>query len=64
MATLAELLKQKEELDKKIEAARSAEREGIIKEIAAKCKEYGIKYADLKPQMTTPRKSKKKGEIA
>lgn len=64
MATLAELLKQKEELDKKIEAARSAEREGIIKEIVARCKEYSIKYADLKPHMTTPRKNKKNGETA
>jgi len=64
MATLAELLKQKEDLEKQITAARSAEREGTIKEIVAKCKEYGIKYADLKPYMTTPRKNKKKGEAA
>ncbi|AVA12461.1 H-NS family nucleoid-associated regulatory protein [Sphingopyxis sp. MG] len=62
MATLAELLKQKEDLDKQIAAAQTAERAGVIKDIVAKCKEHGIKFADLKPHMTRPRK--KKGEAA
>lgn len=55
MATLEELLKQKDELDKKIEAARSAERAKSILEIVAMCERYGIKYADLKPHMTKQR---------
>ena len=43
MATLAELLKQKEELEQKIEAARNAP---------------GIKFSHLKPHMTRPRAKK------
>lgn len=55
MATLAELLKQKEDLDKQIAAAQTAERAGAIKEIVAICGRFGIKYSDLKPHMTKPR---------
>ena len=55
MATLDELLKQKDELDKTIEAARSAERAKSILEVVAMCERYGIKYADLKPHMTKQR---------
>ena len=55
MATLDELLKQKDELDKKIEAARGAERAKSILEVVAMCERYGIKYADLKPHMTKQR---------
>lgn len=55
MATLDELLKQKDELDKKIEAARSAERAKSILEVVAMCERHGIKYADLKPHMTKQR---------
>jgi DNA-binding protein H-NS len=55
MATLVELLKQKEDLDKQIAAAQTAERAGAIKEIVAICGRYGIKYADLKPHMTKQR---------
>lgn len=60
MATLAELLKQKDELEKKIEAARNVERESVILQIVETCKTHGIKYADLKPHLTNPRK--KRGE--
>jgi len=56
MATLAELLKQKDELEKKIEAARNVEREGVISQIVETCKAHGIKFSDLKPYMTTKRK--------
>jgi DNA-binding protein H-NS len=55
MATLDELLKQKDELEKKIETARSAERAKTILEVVATCERYGIKYADLKPHMTKQR---------
>lgn len=55
MATLDELLKQKDELEKQILAAQAAERVGAIKEIVAICIRYGIKYADLKPHMTKQR---------
>jgi len=62
MATLAELLKQKEELERKIEAARNVEREGVVKQIVEMCNAHGIKLSHLKPHMTKPRK--KKGEAA
>lgn len=55
MATLAELLKQKAELERKIEEARNVEREGVILQVVETCKEHGIKYADLKPHMTKQR---------
>ena len=55
MSTLAELLKQKDELEKKIEAARNVERESVIKQVVETCKAHGIKFADLKPYMTTQR---------
>ncbi len=55
MATLAELLKQKEELEKKIEAARNVEREGVVMQIVETCKAHGIKLSDLKPHMTKKR---------
>lgn len=55
MATLAELLKQKEDLEKQITAARSAERAKGILEVVAMCQRYDIKYADLKPHMTKQR---------
>lgn len=58
MTTLAELLKQKDELEKKIEAARNVEREGVILQIVETCKAHGIKFSDLKPHMTTKRKPK------
>lgn len=58
MATLAELLKQKDELEKKIEAARNAEREGVVLQIVEMCRAHGIKLSHLKPYMTTPRKNK------
>ena len=58
MATLAELLKQKEELEKKIEAARSAERDGVVKQIVEMCNAHGIKLSHLKPHMTKPRAKK------
>lgn len=55
MATLAELLKQKDELEKKIEAARNVERESVIEQVVATCNAHGIKFADLKPYMTKQR---------
>ncbi len=55
MSTLAELLKQKEDLDKQIAAAQATERASAIKEIVAICNRYGIRYADLKPHMTKQR---------
>lgn len=55
MNTLAELLKQKEDLEKQIAAAQNAERADAIKEIVSICGRYGIKYADLKPHLTKQR---------
>lgn len=60
MATLEELLKQKAELERKIEEARNVEREGVVKKIVVMCNEHGIKLSHLKPYMTKPRK--KRGE--
>jgi len=62
MATLAELLKQKDDLEKKIEEARNVEREGVVRQIVETCKAHGIKLSHLKPHMITPRK--KKGDAA
>jgi hypothetical protein len=58
MTNLAELLKQKEELEKKIEAARNVERESMILQVVETCKAHGIKFSDLKPYMTTRRKAR------
>ena len=64
MATLAELLKQKEDLEKQIAAAQTAERAGAIKEIVAICGRYGIKHSDLKPHLTRPRKKRATSDSA
>lgn len=55
MSTLTELLKQKEELEKKIKAARDIERESVILQVVETCKAHGIKFSDLKPHMTKQR---------
>jgi hypothetical protein len=64
MSKLAELLAQKEQLEKQIEAAKVAEQADAIKQIVELAKSYGISYADLKPHMTKRRKRRsKKAEI-
>ena len=64
MSTLAELLAQKAELEKQIEAAKAAEQADAIKQIVDLAKTYGISYADLKPHMTRRRKRRTKAEVA
>ena len=49
MSTLAEQMAKKAELEKQNEAAKTAEQTGAIKQIVAIAGEYGITYADLKP---------------
>lgn len=56
MSRLAELLAQKAQLEKQIEAAKAAEQADAIKQIVELAKSYGISYADLKPHMTKRRK--------
>lgn len=56
MSKLAELLAKKAELEKQIEAAKTAEQADAIKQIVEVAKTYGISYADLKPHMTRRRK--------
>lgn len=56
MSKLAELLAQKAQLEKQIEAAKQAEQADAIKQIVELAKSYGISYADLKPHMTKRRK--------
>lgn len=56
MSRLAELLAQKAQLEKQIEAAKAAEQTDAIKQIVELAKSYGISYADLKPHMTKRRK--------
>lgn len=56
MSKLAELLAQKAQLEKQIEAAKAAEQADAIKQIVELAKSYGISYADLKPHMTKRRK--------
>jgi hypothetical protein len=64
MSKLAELLAQKAQLEKQIEAAKTAEQTDAIKQIVAIAGEYGISYADLKPHLTKRRKRRTKAEIA
>lgn len=64
MSKLAELLAQKAQLEKQIEAAKTAEQADAIKQIVAIAGEYGISYADLKPHLTKRRKRRTKAEIA
>jgi DNA-binding protein H-NS len=59
MTTLAELLAQKAQLEKQIEAAKTAEQTGAIKQIVAIAGEYGITYADLKPHMIKQRRRRR-----
>lgn len=63
MSKLAELLAKKAELEKQIEAAKTAEQADAIKQIVELAKSYGISYADLKPHMTKRRKRRTKAEI-
>lgn len=63
MSKLAELLAQKEQLEKQIEAAKVAEQADAIKQIVELAKSYGISYADLKPHMTKRRKRRTKTEM-
>lgn len=63
MSKLAELLAQKEQLEKQIEAAKVAEQADAIKQIVELAKSYGISYSDLKPHMTKRRKRRTKTEI-
>lgn len=63
MSKLAELLAQKAQLEKQIEAAKNAEQAEAIKQIVELAKAYGITYADLKPHMTKRRKRRTKAEI-
>ena len=60
MTKLADLLAQKAELEKKIEAAKVAEQAGAIKQIVEMAAAYGISYADLKPHMTKRRQRRVK----
>lgn len=64
MSKLAELLAQKAQLEKQIEAAKAAEQNDAIKQIVELAKTYGISYADLKPYMTKRRQRRAKAEIA
>lgn len=64
MSKLAELLAQKEQLEKEIEAAKVAEQADAIKQIVELAKAYGISYADLKPHMIKRRKRRTKAETA
>ena len=63
MSKLDELLKQKAEIERQIEAAKMAERGVAIEEIVAICGRYGITYAMLKERLTTKRKRRTKAEI-
>jgi hypothetical protein len=63
MSKLAELMAKKAELEKQIEAAKTAEQADAIKQIVAIAGEYGITYAELKPHMTKRRKRRTKAEI-
>lgn len=64
MSKLKELLAKKAELEKQIEAAKTAEQADAIQQIVELAKTYGISYADLKPHLTRRRKRRTKAEIA
>jgi len=55
MGNLEQLLKQKEDLERQIEEALSAERGNAILQIKNICQQFNIKYADLKPHLTKQR---------
>jgi len=59
MSILAELLAQKAQLEKQIEAAKVAEQHGAIKQIVELAQSYGITYADLKPHMIKQRRKRR-----
>ena len=61
MATYKELKAQAEALLKQAEAARRAEIAGVVAEIRARMKEYGITLADLKGGA---KKAKSRGAVA
>jgi hypothetical protein len=63
MSKLAELLAQKVQLEKQIEAAKVAEQADAIKQIVDLATSYGITYSELKPHMTKRRKRRTKAEI-
>ena len=55
MATLQELLDQKAELDRQIEATRRHERADAIARVKALMSEHGLSMADLSGKSSTPR---------
>lgn len=63
MSKLEELLAQRIELEKAIEAAQKAEQADALKQIAEICQKYSITYAQLKPVLTKRRKRRTKAEI-
>jgi DNA-binding protein H-NS len=63
MATLQELLVQKEALDRQIEQTKSSERGEAVDKVRSLMAEYGLTVADLGPRMgkSATRKSKQGG---
>ena len=58
MSTLAELQRQKAELEKQIETAKKNERTEALKTVKKLCKEYGFTAGMLRGSLKDTRKSK------
>lgn len=58
MATIKELLEQKEQLDKQIAEAMKAEREEAVKQVRELCRTFNITATELRGALKT-RKSRK-----
>ena len=58
MSTLAELQRQKEELEKQIETAKKNERAEALKTVKKLCKEFGFTAGMLRGSLVEKRKGK------
>ena len=62
MATVKELLEQKEQLDKEIEAALKAERDEAVKQVRELCKTFNITATELRGCLKTRKGRKAKAD--
>ena len=64
MATVEELLKQKEELEAAIAEAMKAEREEVVKDVRKKIKDYNITATELRGVIKTRKRTAKTKDSA
>ena len=64
MATLQDLLAQREALEKQIEQTKKQDRSAAVEKVRALMDEYGLTPADLRGRGSAKRKSKSTGKVA